>query len=100
MSLKTATCAPTITYQKLSDIITALGGFGDGRTLRNGRLKVLGAVSVRVSTPIAGATTGDDDLSDLLTADDPYLYFDELNMDNIFIKSIGSTGSMSIRGDM
>lgn len=99
--LKLATVAPTTSYATLESLIVALGGFGDQQTraLKNVRFKVVGAVSVRISTPAKSSSDGDDDLSNLLTADDPYIYADEIETNSVWVKGIGATATLEIRGD-
>lgn len=99
--LKTCTVAPTTSYATLQSLITALTGFGDNQTtsLKNVRIKVIGAVSVRLSTPALESASGDDDLSNLLTSDDPYLYTDEVDTRSIWVKGIGATATLEIKGD-
>lgn len=95
-----ATVTLTSSYQNLSVLLTALGGFTITRVFTAGALKIPSTASnpVRISVVQPPATTGSDALSNLYAAGDQ-LPFTEMDLTYVWAKGSGGASTLEIEGD-
>lgn len=96
---RNAALTVTTTYQKVGTLISAVSGAFTERSFSGGFFFTPASEtnSVRISIVLDGATTGSDGLSNLL-APGKYWSFEDLDLNYVWLKSVGGTSTIEFSG--